>query len=246
MTLRVVLQWLSVPEYGSWASYISGQQAVHSVGNQWLTHARSVGLNAIMTETNDRIDRLRAVAATSHLRSPLARWLSANRDEFEKLLKDYRPRWEALVEQFGVEGLLDLPPEFASDDPHVRAATRRKVVKAAMQIWERVKHRVAPKRSPGGDRPTLAAVPSKQDRPPPNAPVQQQAVAVTSTADQHDLPPRRFGTATLRGHTPSAPPPPRVPIPVPEPDPDRADRVIAELLAGQVKGRFAPKIDDGE
>ena len=29
-------------------------------------------------------------------------------------------------------------------------------------------------------------------------------------------------------------------------DPARADRVIAGLLAGQVKSRFAPKIDDGE
>jgi hypothetical protein len=199
-----------------------------------------------MTETNNRIDRLRAVAATSHLRSPLARWLSANHDEFEKLLKDYRPRWEALVEQFSAEGLLELPPEFTSDDPHVRAVTRRKVVKAAMQIWERVKHRVAPKRSFGGHRPTPAAIPSMQDGPPQHAPVQQQAVGATAPADQHDLPPRRFGTATLRGHTPSAPAPPRAPISVPAPDPDRADRVIAELLAGQVKGRFAPKIDDGE
>ena len=60
------------------------------------------------------------------------------------------------------------------------------------------------------------------------------------------LPPRQFGTATLRGHTPSVPAPPRAAIPVPESDPARADRVIAELLAGQVKGRFAPKIDDGE
>ena len=218
---------------------------MHSVGNQWPTHARSVDVTTIMTETNDRIDRLRAVAATSHLRSSLARWLSANHDEFEKLLKDYRPRWEALVEQFGAEGLLELPPEFTSDDPHVRAVTRRKVVKAAMQIWERVKHRVALRRSPG-ERPTLTAMPSVQDGPPQHAPVQQQAVAATPPADQQELPPRRFGTATLRGHTPSAPAPLRVPIPVPAPDPDRADRVIAELLAGQVKGRFAPKIDDGE
>jgi hypothetical protein len=199
-----------------------------------------------MTETNARIDRLRAVAATSHLRSPLARWLSANHDEFEKLLKDYRPRWEALVEQFNAEGLLELPREFTSDNPHVRAVTRRKVVKAAMQTWERVKHRVAPRRSPGGQRPTLAAMPSMQDGPPHHAPMQQQAVAATAPADQHDLPPRRFGTATLRGHTPSAPAPPRAPISVPASDPDRADRVIAELLAGQVKGRFAPKIDEGE
>jgi len=199
-----------------------------------------------MNKTNDLIDRLRAVAATSHLRSPLARWLSANHSEFEKLLKDYRPRWEALVEQFGTEGLLELPPEFTSDDPHVRAVTRRKVVKAAMQTWERVKHRVAAKRLRGGERPTPAAMPSTQDGPPPHAPVQQQTVAATLLADQQELPPRRFGTATLRGHTPSAPAPPRVPMPVPEPDPDRADRVIAELLAGQVKGRFAPKIDDGE
>jgi hypothetical protein len=58
--------------------------------------------------------------------------------------------------------------------------------------------------------------------------------------------PTQFGTATLRGHTPSVPAPPRVAIPVPEFDPARADRVIAGLLAGQVKSRFTPKIDDGE
>jgi hypothetical protein len=38
----------------------------------------------------------------------------------------------------------------------------------------------------------------------------------------------------------------RMSIPVPEPDPDRADRVIADLRAGQVKGRFVLKTDDGE
>ena len=199
-----------------------------------------------MAVTHDaRIDRLRAVAATSHLRSPLARWLSANHEQFEQLLKDYRPRWEALVEQFGAEGLLQLPPEFTSDDPHVRAETRRKVVKATMRIWERVQQRVAPKRSPG-EQQTLAAQPSNRHSPPQHTPAQQQTTVVTLPANQQEPPPRRFGTATLRGHTPSGPVPPRVAIPVPEPDPDRADRVIAELLAGQVKGRFAPKIEDGE
>jgi len=175
----------------------------------------------------------------------LARWLSANHDEFAKLLKDYRPRWEALVEQFGAEGLLELPLEFTSDDPHVRARARRKVVKAAMRIWERVKHSVASRRSPV-EQPTLAALPSTRDGPPQCSRVQQQTAAAAPSADQQELPPKRFGTATLRGHTPSVPAPPRVAIPVPEPDPDRADRVIADLLAGQVKGRFAPKIDEGD
>jgi hypothetical protein len=147
-----------------------------------------------MTETRDaRIDRLRAVAATSHLRSPLARWLSANHDEFEKLLNDYRPRWEALVEQFAAEGLLELPPEFTSGDPHLRTMTRRRALSAP-----------------------------------------------------HRDPPMRFGPATLRGHTPSVPAPPRPATPAPEFDPARADRVIAALLAGQVKNRFAPKIDEEE
>jgi hypothetical protein len=202
---------------------------------------------AIMTETRDtRIDRLRAVAATSHLRSSLARWLSANHDEFQRLLKDYRPRWDALVEQFGAEGLLELPPEFTSNDPHVRAVTRRKVVKAAMQIWERVKCRVASTRPAGEERPTPSTMPSTQDGPRQHTPVQQRGVAATLPADQRDLPPRRFGIATPRGHTPPAPAPLRATTPALKPDPDRADRVIAELLAGQVAGRFAPKIDDGE
>jgi hypothetical protein len=188
-----------------------------------------------MTETRDaRIDRLRAVAATSHLRSPLARWLSANHDEFARLLEAYRPRWEALVEQFGAEGLLELPPEFTSGDPHLRAMTRRKIVKATMRIWERVKHRLA-------QTPT-ASPPGNEGR----STEQPQPAAAASPAEQQAQPPRQFGTATLRGHTPSVPAPPRAAIPVPEFDPARADRVIAGLLAGQVKSRFTPKIDDGE
>ena len=102
-------------------SLIGGRIGSTSVGNRWLLGAQSVRIFA-MAETRDaRIDRLRAVAATSHLRSPLARWLSANHDEFARLLEAYRPRWEVLVEQFGAEGLLELPPEFTSGDPHLRA-----------------------------------------------------------------------------------------------------------------------------
>jgi hypothetical protein len=95
-----------------------------------------------------RIKRLRAVAAASTLRSPLGRWFSANREEFEKLLRDYRPRWEALVEQFANDGLLNPPPEFNSDDEGVRKVTRRRVVKSVMRTWERVKVQAARKEPP--------------------------------------------------------------------------------------------------
>jgi hypothetical protein len=95
--------------------------------------------------TDSGIERLRAVAAASNLRSPLGRWFSAHHDEFENLLRDYRPRWEALVEHFAAEGLLKLPPEFNSDDEKVRKDTRRRVVKSSMRTWERVKVQVARK-----------------------------------------------------------------------------------------------------
>jgi len=85
------------------------------------------------------INRLKIVASQSNLRSKLARWLSANRDEFAAMLKDYRPRWEPMVEWFSDEGLVELPPEFFSDDESMREMTRRKMVRAAMRTWERVK-----------------------------------------------------------------------------------------------------------
>jgi hypothetical protein len=91
----------------------------------------------------------------------------------------------------------------------------------------------------------LAAPPETQLLPTQPLPQTETTTAPFVEASQAQ-PPRQFGTATLRGHTPSVPAPPRAAIPVPEFDPARADRVIAGLLAGQVKSRFAPKIDDGE
>jgi len=137
-----------------------------------------------MTGTTDaRFERLRAVAATSNLRSPLARWLSANHVEFEKLLKDYRPRWEALVEQLGADGLLKLPPEFTSDDQKIRQLTRRRVVKAAMRTWERVKLQVAQKSAPPSRPP--APAPRGPNRPSrsPATPMNRHAL---QAADQDD------------------------------------------------------------
>jgi hypothetical protein len=84
------------------------------------------------------IARMNEVAASANLRSKLARWLSDNREEFAKSLKTYRPRWEPLVEWFGQEGLMDLPPEFFAEDEAVRTATRRRMVHAAKRTWARV------------------------------------------------------------------------------------------------------------
>jgi len=167
----------------------------------------------------------------------------ANHAAFTALLKDYRPRWEALVEQFGAGGLLELPPAFTSDDPHAREMTRRKVVKAAMQTWERVKVQVA--KAPSVTPPARAPLPAAQEGPASRAREAQQTPAVPPLAEDA-LPPRRFGTATLRGHTPSVPAPTPAASPPPLPDPDRADRIIADLLGGQPRGRFAPKTDDGD
>lgn len=134
-----------------------------------------------MVDESRRIERLRAVAAASNLRSPLARWLSTNQAEFEKLLQDYRPRWEALIEQFAVDGLLKLPAEFNSDDPTIRSVSRRRVVKAAMRTWERVKtqakkspalppagQQLAPMEPPSRSR-SVAAQPAQQTNPTTNS-----------------------------------------------------------------------------
>jgi hypothetical protein len=114
--------------------------------------------------TDSGIERLRAVAAASNLRSPLGRWFSAHHDEFGKLLRDYRPRWEALVEHFAAEGLLRLPAEFNSENEKVRKDTRRRVVKSTMRTWERVKFQVArkppPKSAPVESTPVRQAEPT--------------------------------------------------------------------------------------
>lgn len=132
--------------------------------------------------TDTGIERLRAVAATSNLRSPLGRWFSAHHAEFEKLLHDYRPRWEALIEQFASDGLLILPPEFNSDDKKVRSVTRRRVVKSTMRTWERVKAQIAKKPKPM----------SAESTP------KQQVQAVTRPAQQQTTPPKPTSTDDIR------------------------------------------------
>jgi hypothetical protein len=92
-----------------------------------------------MAEPDARFERLRAAAAASNIRSPLARYLSAHHDQFAALLSDYRPRWDALVEQWAADGLLTLPQDWHSDDEHVRSITRQKVIRASRRTWERVK-----------------------------------------------------------------------------------------------------------
>ncbi|MGD0104912.1 MAG: hypothetical protein ABSC06_12855 [Rhodopila sp.] len=149
-----------------------------------------------MADTTDaRFERLRAVAATSNLRSPLARWLSANHVEFEKLLKDYRPRWEALVEQLGADGLLKLPPEFTSDDQKIRQLTRRRVVKAAMRTWERVKLQVAQKSTSQSNSKSAAPVASAPGRrslslAPPIPVEDHHLLAADRDEPDHEPPPK--------------------------------------------------------
>ena len=154
-----------------------------------------------------------------------------NHDAFAARYTARRADWRVLAQVFADAGLTD------ADGNPPNSVTARKT-------WQRVRQMVRTQQmqqQPGPEEPSETRRPATQ--PPPQA---SQTGGVAPLVDPQELPPRRFGTATLRGHTPSAAAAPRVPIPVPEPDLDRADRVIAELLAGQVKGRFAPKIDDGE
>jgi hypothetical protein len=162
-------------------------------------------------------------------RSSLARWMLQNHDAFAARYTARRADWTVLAKVFVDAGLTD------ADGNPPSSVTARKTWQRVRQM---VRNRQMQHQAPPGE-PSETRHPASQ--PPPLA---SQTEAVAPLVEQ--LPPRQFGTATLRGHTPSAPPPPRVPMPVPEPDLDRADRVIAELLAGQVKGRFAPKIDDGD
>ena len=90
-----------------------------------------------MGTTDPRVERLRAVAASSNLRSPLGQWFGEHRSEFAAMLAEYRPRWETLVEHFATEGLLTLPADWQAEDETVRKTARRRVVKAAMRTWER-------------------------------------------------------------------------------------------------------------
>ena len=174
----------------------------------------------------DAIDQ----ANPTRTRSPLARWMFENHDAFAARLSAWRTDWTLLAQVFVEAGLTD------ADGKPPNSVIARKT-------WQRVRRMVRNRQMQ--PRASLAAPPETQLLPTQPLPQTETTTAPFVEASQA-LPPTQFGTATLRGHTPSAPAPPRVPIPVPEPDLDRADRVIAELLAGQVKGRFAPKIDDGE
>jgi hypothetical protein len=174
----------------------------------------------------DAIDQ----ANPTRTRSPLARWMFENHDAFAARLSAWRTDWTLLAQVFVEAGLTD------ADGKPPNSVIARKT-------WQRVRRMVRNRQMQPPA--SLAAPPETQLLPTQPLPQTETTTAPFVKASQA-LPPTRFGTATLRGHTPSAPAPPRAPIPVPAPDPGRADRVIAELLAGQVKGRFAPKIDDGE
>ena len=119
-----------------------------------------------MADPDARFERLVAVAMTSNIRSPLARYLSAHHDQFDRLLADFRPRWDALVEQWAADGLLTLPPDWNSDDKQVRAVTRQKAVKAARRTWERVKAKKAHPRPSTRTKP-VSAEPTVRTTAPP-------------------------------------------------------------------------------
>jgi hypothetical protein len=165
-------------------------------------------------------------------RSPLARWMLQNHDAFAARYTARRGDWTALAKVFVDAGLTD------ADGNPPNSVTARKTWQRVRQM---VRSRQMQKQGPFAEPPETHRLPVQPTLLPP-----QTADAAPLVEYPQKLPPRRFGTATPRGHTPSALAPPRAAIPAPEPDPDRADRVIAELLAAKVTGRFAPKIDDGE
>jgi hypothetical protein len=157
-------------------------------------------------------------------RSPLARWMLQNYAAFAARYSPRRADWSVLAQVFAEAGLTD------ADGKPLNRVTARKT-------WQRVQQM----------QKQMALAVSPQTRQPPSRPPSPSSTAAAPLGEHNqDPPPRRFGKATLRGHTPSAPAPPPMVSPIPPPDPDRADKIIADLLGGQPRGRFAPKTDDGE
>jgi hypothetical protein len=153
-------------------------------------------------------------------RSPLARWMLQNYAAFAARYTPRRADWSVLAQVFAEAGLTD------ADGKPLNRVTARKT-------WQRVQQM----------QKQMALAESPQTRHPPSP---SPTAAVPLGEDNQDPPPRQFGKATLRGHTPSAPAPPPMVSPVPQPDPEHVDKIIADLLGGQPRGRFAPKTDDGE
>jgi hypothetical protein len=95
--------------------------------------------------------------------SALGRWFAVHQQEFERLLKTVRPRWEALAVKFAEEGLITVPPEFWHEAGTAeRQQARRRAAQAARQVWQRVKRKPARATSaarlrPAATRPAQAA-----------------------------------------------------------------------------------------
>ena len=97
-----------------------------------------------MSKATLSIGDLGAVLEATSPTSALGRWFAAHQQEFERLLKTVRPRWEALAVKFAEEGLITVPPAFWHEaDTAERGLARRRAAQAARQVWQRVKRRPA-------------------------------------------------------------------------------------------------------
>ena len=130
------------------------------------------------------------VAEVGAIRSKLGRWLALNRVGFGQMLAEYRPRWEALVDKFIAEKLIEVSDDYWSENAEVRNRTRKQVIGAARQTWHRVKTAKSPQtaslkstppsraRSPA----SLAPTPIEPDRDRTVSPRPPRYVFVPSTA----------------------------------------------------------------
>jgi len=95
-----------------------------------------------------RLARIAAAAASASIRSPLGRWLEQNHDDFAAMLKQHRPRWDALAAAVAAEGFTD-----ARGNPPNGRSLKRAWERAQVRIRER--QETAPN-SGGGRRTTPA------------------------------------------------------------------------------------------
>jgi len=145
-------------------------------------------------------------------RSPVLLWLLKNRETLERGFEETAPSWKGLAKYLGDHGVMD-----GDGKPPSAVATR--------QAWYRART-IGNRKRPSQE----AATPEAEPAPARTEPVP------SLEGDAGEPPPKRFGLATLRNHTPAAPAP--EPKPRPAPVKRDAEAAIRQLLGDQKRRGF--------
>ena len=143
-------------------------------------------------------------------------WMQQNRQELEAAFTQTAPAWDVMASYLGSNGIMDgdgKPP----------------TAQAARAAWSRVKATTKAK--------TIALQPSSS----PPASVQSAPVSAEPSSPPMPTPEAdaRFKPATLRNHTPSAPPPaPPVVQRPPARSPEEVQELMQRMTAGAPKRSF--------